>query len=47
VQDVDNDGVADADLFEVGLELPAVGKDGRDPKQPISTFLGLADAGLK
>lgn len=47
VQDVDNDGVADADLFEVGLELPAVGKNGRDPKQPISTFLGLADAGLK
>ncbi len=38
------DGAADQDLFLDGLEIPAVGKQGRDT--PISTFLGLADDDL-
>jgi len=38
------DGHADEDLFKDGLEIPAIGKDGR--YEPIDTFLGLEDDDL-
>jgi cytochrome c peroxidase len=45
VKDSDpKDGHADEDLFKDGLEIPAVGKDGR--YEPIDTFLGLEDDDL-
>lgn len=43
VKDSNDDDLADENLFEVGLELPAVGKGGRD--EPITTFLNLEDLG--